>query len=65
MEFCKSACLVLRTSRWNNIRRFDARVNMSLIDNGCRERASETECTSRAWKSVLLQEDGEVDVIET
>lgn len=38
---------------------------MSLIDNGYRERASETECISRAWKSVLLLEDGEVDVIET
>lgn len=65
MEFCKSACILLRTSRWNNIRRFDTRVNLSLIDNGYRERASETGWVSRAWKSVLLLEDGEVDVMET
>lgn len=60
MEFCKSACLVLRTSRWNDIRRFDTRVNMSLIDNGYHECASETEMSftclevgpsPRRWRS--------------
>ena len=40
-------------------------MNLSLIDNGYRERASETGWVSRAWKSVLLLEDGEVDVMET